>query len=113
PARITVVGRGVSGILGLYASILDPTILQVLLFEPPQSHREGPVFLNILRHTDLPEAAALLAPRRLLFYGHMPSAYGHTEHLYRLQGADSRLSVAMNIEQVATGNYGYGMASGD
>lgn len=113
PARITVAGRGVSGILGLYASILDPTILQVLLFAPPQSHREGPVFLNILRHTDLPEAAALLAPRRLLFYGHVPPAYAHTEHLYRLQGADDRLSVAMNIEYVATGNYGYGMASGD
>ena len=36
--------------------------LQVVLIDPPESHKEGPVFLNILRHTDLPEAAALLAP---------------------------------------------------
>lgn len=112
-ARITVVGRGVSGILGLYAAILDPAVLQVLLLDPPESHREGPVFLNILRHTDLPEAAALLAPRRLLFYGHMPPAYSHTERLFRLQGAAERISVAMNIGYVAEGNYGYGMASGD
>lgn len=113
PARITVVGRGVSGILGLYAAILDPAVLQVVLLDPPESHRAGPVFLNILRHTDLPEAAALLAPRRLLFYGHMPPAYTHAEHLFRLEGAGSHISVAMNIEYVAMGNYGYGMASGN
>lgn len=110
--RITIVGRGVSGALGLYAAILDPGVLQVLLMDPPESHREGPVFLNILRHTDLPETAALIAPRRLIFYGHMPPGYEHTKQIYGLLGVPDHLSVSMNIEYVAMGNYGNGMAAG-
>ena len=34
PQRISVLGRGVSGILGLYAAILDESIAQVVLMEP-------------------------------------------------------------------------------
>ncbi|MDX2149826.1 MAG: dienelactone hydrolase family protein, partial [Bryobacteraceae bacterium] len=112
PARIMIAGRGVSGILGLYAAILDPAIWQVALIDPPTSHRHGPLFLNILRHTDLPEAAALLAPRRLIFYGHMPKEYEYTRHVYTLLGQPGHLSVAMNLEYVLEGRYDHGMASG-
>lgn len=112
PARITIAGRGASGILGLYAALFHPFVQQVILLDAPQSHRQGPVFLNVMRHTDLPEVAALLAPRRLLFYGHMPDAYVHTKSLFALAGAADRLSVVMNLEYTATGNYGHGMASG-
>ena len=112
PGRITIAGRGVSGILGLYAGILEPAVWQVALIDPPESHREGPTFLNILRHTDLPEAAALLAPRRLLFYGHMPAAFEHAKHVYSLYGEPSHLSVVMNLEYVAVGNYSTSIASG-
>ncbi len=86
PQRISLLGRGVSGMLGLYAAILDESIAQVVLMEPPLSHREGPIFLNILRYTDLPEAAALLAPRRLIFFGGIPEAYQPTQSIYRLLG---------------------------
>ena len=112
PARIMISGKGVSGTLGLYAAILEPAVHQVLLIDPPESHREGPIFLNILRHTDLPEAAALLAPRRLLFYGHMPPAYEYTRHVYSLLGQPDHASVVMNIEHVLMERYGYDMASG-
>jgi hypothetical protein len=112
PDRIMVLGRGVSGALGLYAAILDPRVHQVMLMEAPSSHSEGPIFLNIMRHTDLSEAAALLAPRRLNFYGHMPPAFEYTKHIYRLYGEPDHLFVAMNIEYVLTGRYDHGMASG-
>lgn len=116
-ARITIVGRGVSGILGLYAALFEPTgvepaVQQVILIDAPESHREGPVFLNVMRHTDLPEVAALLAPRRLLFYGQMPDAYTHTKTLFGRAGAAANVSVVMHLEYAAMGNYGHGMASG-
>jgi cephalosporin-C deacetylase-like acetyl esterase len=112
PNRIMVLGKGVSGALGLYAAILEPRIHQVMLIDPPSTHREGPIFLNIMRHTDLSEAAALLAPRRLNFYGHMPPAFEYTKHVYELYGKPQHLFLAMNIEYVLTGRYDHGMASG-
>ncbi len=111
-ARIMVAGKGVSGALGLYASILEPSIQQVMLIDPPDSHRQGPIFLNIMRHTDLPEVAALLAPRRLIFYGHIPPAFEYTKHVYSLIGVPNHLSLAMNIEYVLFGRYDHNMASG-
>ncbi|MEX2260330.1 MAG: acetylxylan esterase [Bryobacteraceae bacterium] len=112
PERIMVVGKGVSGAIGLYAAILDPRVHQAMLMDPPSSHREGPIFLNIMRHTDLPEAAALLAPRRLNFYGQMPPAFEYTRHVYQLHGKPEHLFVAMNIEYVLMGRYDHNMASG-
>jgi hypothetical protein len=83
-----------------------------MLMDPPSSHREGPIFLNIMRHTDLPEAAALLAPRRLNFYGQMPTAYEYSKHVYQLLGKSDHVFTAMNIEYVLTGHYDHSMASG-
>jgi cephalosporin-C deacetylase-like acetyl esterase len=112
PARITVLGRGVSGALGLYAALLDDTIAQVMLIDPPTSHAEGPVFLNILRHTDLPEAAALLAPRRLNFYGRVPKEFEYTRHIYELLGKGPLLHLSMDIGAVVEGRYDRNYASG-
>lgn len=111
-ARILVAGRGTSGALALYAAILDPRVAQVLLIDPPESHVAGPVFLNVLRYTDLPEAAALVAPRRLTFYNRMPAAYAYTERLYKLTGQGARIGVSMHIEGVLEGRYDHGFTSG-
>ena len=110
--RITSLGRGVSGILGLYAALLDPRIDQVMLLDPPASHRQGPIFLNILRYTDLPEAAALLAPRPLVFYGSAPEAFERTRALYKLAGAADQVKVAMGIEPVLRGRYDHNFTAG-
>jgi cephalosporin-C deacetylase-like acetyl esterase len=112
PERIMVAGHGVSGILGLYAAILDPRIQQVMLMDPPSSHVEGPLFLGVLRHLDLPEAAALLAPRRLNFYSHMPQAYEPVRRIYALYNKPDHVFLAMDIEAVLEGRYDYGFASG-
>jgi dienelactone hydrolase len=112
PARILIMGRGVSGILGLYAAILIPAVHQVMLADPPESHVQGPTLLNILRHTDLPEAAALLAPRRLNFYARMPAAYEYTRHIYSLLGKGDHVFLAMQIEGVLDGRYHHDFASG-
>jgi hypothetical protein len=112
PARITVLGKGVSGALGLYAALLDEGIHQVLLIDPPATHVQGPIFLNILRHTDIPEAAALLAPRRLNFYGRIPKEFEYTRQVYELMGQGSRMHLSMDIGAVVEGRYDHNYASG-
>jgi len=110
--RIMILGKGISGALGLYAAILDPGVHQVMLMDPPASHLQGPIFLNVLRYTDLPEAAALLAPRRLNFYARVPAAFEYARSVYKLYGQPERLFLSMSIEAVLEGRYDHNFASG-
>jgi cephalosporin-C deacetylase-like acetyl esterase len=71
-ARITVTGKGADGVNGLYAALLDGKIDGVILGSPPASHRQGPHYLGILRHTDVPGVVALL-PRKVKLYGEVPN----------------------------------------
>ncbi|MEW5977705.1 MAG: alpha/beta hydrolase [Acidobacteriota bacterium] len=110
--RITILGRGVSGILGGYAAILDESVQQVMLIDPPVSHRQGPIFLNVLRYTDLPEAMALLAPRRLVFFGRVPEEYRPSQAVYELLGKPDHISVSMSVKAVVEGRYDHNFSSG-
>jgi hypothetical protein len=112
PSRVTVAGKGVSGVLGLYAALLDPEVLQVVLLNPPTSHVDGPVFLNILRHLDIPEAAALLAPRHLSFYSRMPQAFEKVRQVYSLYGKTGQPFVTMDLHNVILGRYDHNFSSG-
>lgn len=47
----------------LYASLFIPEVKRLDLHQPPTSHREGPTYLNVLRHLDMPQALALAAER--------------------------------------------------
>jgi len=73
PARITVTGRGPMGVNGLYAALLDGGVERVVLGSPPESHRHGPVYLGVLRYTDIPEVVALLRAK-VDVYGEVPAA---------------------------------------
>jgi hypothetical protein len=83
---VSVYGRGQMGPLGLYAAALDDRITRVILDDPPGSHWQGPPLLNILRITDLPEAAALIAPREIVSLTPLPSQYNYTASIYALYG---------------------------
>ena len=97
PDGIVISGQGVAGALALYAAILDPRIRQVVLADPPVTHVVSPIFLNVLRYTDLPEAAALIAPRPLQFYMRLPEAYEYTRHIYQLYGKLDRFSRVFKV----------------
>jgi hypothetical protein len=73
PDRITILGKGESGINGLYASLLNSTVEKAIIASPPASHRQGPCYLNILRFTDIPEVLMLLSDR-IGIYGEIPLA---------------------------------------
>ena len=74
--RIICVGRGAGGLLALFAAALDERIAATAMWETPVSYRSlilqqtdfpPSVYLfDVLRHFDLPELMASVAPRPLL-----------------------------------------------
>ncbi|MCI0737861.1 MAG: hypothetical protein L0Y72_02370, partial [Gemmataceae bacterium] len=86
-----LVGEGESGILAAYAALFEPSIKEVVVIDPPKSHKEGPHFLNVLRVLDIPEALGLLAPTPLTIIGGNDPAFDRTAEIYRLAGAADKL----------------------
>ncbi len=54
--------REMAGV-ALYASLFEPNIARLDLWNLPRSHRDGPYFLNVLRYLDTPTAVALATER--------------------------------------------------
>jgi pimeloyl-ACP methyl ester carboxylesterase len=91
PSSVHVFGRGAAGIVALYAALFEERISQIILSDPPVSHWQGPALLTILRHTDIPEVAGLLAPRRLTFLRQVPAGFELTRQLFGVAGAETNL----------------------
>ena len=77
--------------LCVYAALFEPEVDRLDLWQPPASHDAGPALPNVLKHLDLPAAAAMAAEKtRLRFYNADPKAWSLvTETASRLGwGAD-------------------------
>ena len=96
---ISVYGRRQMGALGLYAAAFDKRITRVILDDPPASHWQAPALLNILRITDLAEAAALVAPREIVSLTKLPAGYAYTASIYRLYGKKDPFREAGDLGQ--------------
>jgi hypothetical protein len=79
-------GRGRAGIIAVYAALFEFGVAEVVLVDPPTSHRDGPVFLNVMRVVDIPEALGLLAPRPVTIYTDKPAAFERTRQIYQAAG---------------------------
>jgi dienelactone hydrolase len=60
---LRLVARGHTAAVAMYASLFEPDVASLALGELPPTHREGPVFLNVRRYLDLPQAVAMAAER--------------------------------------------------
>ncbi len=89
--NVKVAGVGKDGIIAAYAALFEPSIKEVIVIDPPKSHKEGPYFLNVLRVLDIPEALGLLAPTPLTIIGGDDAAFERTAEIYRLAGAEGKL----------------------
>jgi cephalosporin-C deacetylase-like acetyl esterase len=92
-SKVRVIGRGRAGILAAYAALFEPSISEVVIVDPPASHRDGPIFLNVLRVLDVPEALGMLAPRRLTLVNAKDKAFERTAEIYKRAGAADKLSL--------------------
>ena len=95
--RMTLFGRGNAAVVALYAALFDERVHGVILADPPASHWQGPALLNVLRVTDIPEAAAALAPRDLIFLRAMPPGFAETRKLLERTGSGRSCRVAGSL----------------
>jgi hypothetical protein len=61
-------GKGEMAGQVLYAALFEPDVARLDLWHPPASHHEGPIFLNVRRNLDMPQALALAFPRKVKLY---------------------------------------------
>ncbi len=59
----------------LYASLFEPDVKRLDLYDLPRTHREGPYLMNVNRYLDLPEAVAMAAERSQVVL-HQPDEAG-------------------------------------
>lgn len=90
-AKWKIISRGRAGVLAAYAALLEPRLSEVVAIDPPASHRDGPIFLSVLRVLDVPEAFGLLAPRPLTIATSQAKAFDRTQSLYRTGGGNLKL----------------------
>lgn len=83
-----IAGRGAAGVISAYAAMLEPRLAEVAAVDPPASHRDGPIFLNVLRVLDVPEAFGMLAPRPLTLATAFATSFDRTATIYRVAGGD-------------------------
>jgi len=62
-AAVTLQGQRQMAGIALYASLFEPHVAKLELWHLPRSHRDGPIFLNVLRYLDVPQAVAMAAQR--------------------------------------------------
>jgi cephalosporin-C deacetylase-like acetyl esterase len=60
---LTIKGQHQMAGIALYASLFEPDITGLDLWHLPSSHRDGPIFLNVLRYMDIPDAIAMASER--------------------------------------------------
>ena len=109
---VAISGIGQAAGWALYAAALDETVEHAILVRAPSSHIDGPVLLGAMRHADLPDIAALMAPRNLTFYGGMPAEYSRTVQIYQGLRAGTHLNVSMSIAAALNGHFGHGFSLG-
>jgi dienelactone hydrolase len=85
-------GERQAGVIAAYAALFEPDVPEVILNEPPSSHRNGPYFLNVMRVLDVPEALGLLAPRPLTIYSN-DKAFERTAEIYKRAGAADKFKL--------------------
>jgi hypothetical protein len=66
--KLWLQGSGDMAGVVLYAALFEPDVARLDLWHPPATHRQGPIFLNVRRVLDMPQAVALAFPRKVMIY---------------------------------------------
>jgi dienelactone hydrolase len=86
-----VIGKGQAGVLAAYARLFEAPIAELVLVEPPASHKEGPIFLNVLRILDVPEALGMAAPTPLTLVNAPDAVFQRVAQVYESAGAKGKV----------------------
>jgi hypothetical protein len=67
-SKLTLHGQRASAGIALYAGLYEPEVAAFDLWHMPWTHHEAPIFLNVLRVLDAPQAVALALPRNVTLH---------------------------------------------
>ena len=77
--------------LSLYATLFEPNVKRIDLYELPTSHRDGPALLNVLRVLDLPQTLTLTLERSTVkLTENLPSSWEYTIAALKEMGWDEK-----------------------
>ncbi|RBP45150.1 acetyl xylan esterase AXE1 [Roseimicrobium gellanilyticum] len=66
----------------VYASLFENGITRLDLHEVPRSHAEGPIYLNVLKYLDMPQAVAMASERtRVIVYDDDKEAWSYPQQV--------------------------------
>lgn len=94
--EIVLAGKGQAAGLALYAGIFEEDVDAVELEDLPSTHRDGPIFMNVLKVLNMPQAVALAFPRRVKLIGAREDAWSWTRQVADLFRADAGVLEFMN-----------------
>jgi hypothetical protein len=79
----------------IYASLFIPGVKKVVLFRPTTTHQYGPIYLNVLRHLDVPQAVAMAAENAAIeIHGSEPETWAYPLAVAKALGwGDKRITV--------------------
>jgi cephalosporin-C deacetylase-like acetyl esterase len=95
PAKVSLAARNETGVVALYAALMDGKCESVILKNPPETQDQasnpdgrGPAIemLNCLRITDVYQIPALLEPAKTIFADEIPPAYLWSEKVLEKAG---------------------------
>ncbi|MCH7687936.1 MAG: hypothetical protein IH899_14860, partial [Planctomycetes bacterium] len=82
--------REMAGIT-LYASLFEPDVKRLDLWHLNASHRDGPIFLNVLRYLDVPQAVAMAAERsQVRIYQDNTKGWDYPQQVAKTLGWDKK-----------------------
>jgi dienelactone hydrolase len=91
---MVLAASGPAGIIAAYATLYESKVVtEIVIIDPPTSHRDGPHFLGVMRVVDIPEALGLLAPGiKLTLVGKSAKdkAFDRTAAIYKAAGAEDK-----------------------
>jgi dienelactone hydrolase len=100
--RIYLYGKGEAGVAALYRGILDERISGVILGGAPSSHLDGAPVLGILRAFDMPQAAGLMAPRKVAMVSPGHNFWTWPSRVYERLGCPEHFIRAETIHEAVT-----------
>lgn len=82
--------RSMAGV-ALYASLFDRRVERLDLYDLPKTHRDGPIFLNVNRFLDMPQAVAMAAERsKVVIYQDDDTGWGYPQAVAQNLGWDPK-----------------------
>ena len=77
--------------VALYASLFEPDIKRLDLYDLPKTHRDGPYFLNVERFLDMQQAVAMAAERsKVVIYQDDDTGWEYPQAVAKALGWDAK-----------------------